>query len=459
MTEVAVINRSGSMPTLSFTYKGSNSLDDGFLSYSNSNPNSNSNSVTSTTATSKPRRSSDSLLEQTTEASTLNFPESLENFRMNAKKSNDPYLQLEFVQYLLESSAKIQQDPSQLGIMMPHHPSSASAVESTNSIPNNEERKANMRKVLETEALKWLKKLASSGVALGRQPLPEAQFMLAEYYGKGLLSLPVDHAKAFHLYVQASKQNHPTAAYRAGVCYEVGAGTKKDPNRAVQFYRKAAALGDELAMHKVALISLFGKLGQKKNLKEGITWLKRAVNVANAEHPESLYDLATCYEKRGGCPAVIPDEHYAFELYARAAQFGYAPSQHRLGVCYEYGLLGCQIDPSSSIKWYSKSAEQGYPDAELALSSWYLSGCSGVLLASDSEAFTWAKKAADRGHTKAEYQVGNYYEVGVGVESNQSEALRWYAKAATKGHKRAGQRLADLRKRMGLKQASKCIIS
>lgn len=447
MNEVEILTRSGSMPSLSLSFSSSSIGDN-----SNNGFTTNSHAIHS-----KSHRSSSSSLEKTTDMSTMSFPESLENFRMNAKKSHDPQLQLEFVRYLMESSAKIQQDPALLGIVLAST-NSGKETKSQGNGTNSEERRVNVRRVLETEALKWLKKLASSGVALGRQPLPEAQFMLAEYCGKGLLSLPIDHSKAFHLYVQASKQNHPTAAYRAGVCYEVGAGTKKDPSRAVQFYRKAAALGNQLAMHKMALILLFGKLGHKKNLKEGITWLKRAANVADARHPESLHDLAACYEKRGGCPVVIPDEHYAFELYARAAQFGYAPSQYRLGVCYEHGLLGCQVDPSSSIKWYSKSAEQGFPDAELALSSWYLSGSNGILQASDSDAFAWAKKAADRGHTKAEYQVGNYYEVGVGIESDSEEALRWYAKAAAKGHKRATQRLTDLRKRMGKKNPSRCII-
>jgi TPR repeat protein len=385
-----------------------------------------------------------------TAASTISFPESLDNFRENAKKSNNPSTQLSFVRYLLDSSIKIREDPEQLGIELPSSPPGEG--------PSTEERKTTMRKLLEAEALRWLKRLASSGVGIGRQPCADAQFMLAEYYGKGLLSLPVDHAKAFNLYVQASKQNHPTATYRAAVCYEVGAGTKKDYNRAVQFYRKAAALSDSHAMHKVALILLYGKLGQRKNLKEGITWLKRASGAADEFHPESLHDLAQCYEKKGGCPVLIPDEHYSFELYARAAQFGFAPSQYRLGSCYEYGLLGCQVDPSNSIKWYSKAAEQGFPDAELALSSWYLSGSHGVLQQSDSDAYLWARKAGDRGHAKAEYQVGNYFEIGIGVEASSEEAKRWYGRAAGKGHKRASQRLSELKK-AGKKQAGRCIVA
>jgi TPR repeat protein len=116
------------------------------------------------------------------------------------------------------------------------------------------------------------------------------------------------------------------------------------------------------------------------------------------------------------------------------------------------------VDPSNSIKWYSKAAEQGFPDAELALSSWYLSGSHGVLQQSDSDAYLWARKAGDRGHAKAEYQVGNYFEIGIGVEASSEEAKRWYGRAAGKGHKRASQRLSELKK-AGKKQAGRCIVA
>lgn len=373
---------------------------------------------------------------------TVSFPEALQHFRMRSKVATDPQIQLAYVCFLLDAAVKILEEPERLGI-----------VEEISEL--DEERRADMSKVMETEGINLLRKLALNS-PIGRQPLAEAQFMLAEKYGKGLHDIAVDHCKAFGLYVQASKQCHPTAAYRVGVSYEVGAGTKKDNSRAMIFYRKAAALGDALAMHKLALVLLYGKMDQRKSLKEGITWLKRASNAADAAHPEALHDLAQCYEKRGGCPVVIPDESYAFELYARAAQFGFAPSQFRLGSCYEYGLLGCTNDAAASIKWYSRAAEQGFPDAELALSSWYLSGASNVLQQSDQDAYCWARKAAERGHAKALYQVGNYHEIGIGVDIDTNEAVRWYMLAATKGNKRAARRLNELKR--GEKKGRRCII-
>jgi len=347
--------------------------------------------------------------------SIVSYGQSLELYRTNAKKSSDPQTQLDFAYYLLEASTVAPEDG-----------------------PNS-------RSALEAEGLKWVKKLATQSPGFGRPPFAEAQFFLAECYGKGALGLDVDHDKAFSYYVQASKQNHPVATYRVAVCYELGAGTKKDSVRAAQFYRKTSVLGDPMGMHKLGLILLHGTLGQPKNPRESITWLKRAAALADEKHPQALHDLALCYEK-DGCSAVIPDEVYALELFTKAANFNYAPSQFKLGSCYEYGLLGCPIDPIKAIEWHSKAAQQDDPDGELALSGWYLTGVEGVVRQSDSEAYLWARKAADKSFAKAEYAVGYYSETGVGVKPDIEEAKRWYSRAANQGHKRAAQRLTELKK-------------
>ena len=143
---------------------------------------------------------------------------------------------------------------------------------------------------------------------------------------------------------------------------------------------------------------------------------------------------------------MLTDENYARELYFKAAELGYAPSQYKIGSCYEYGQLGLPIDPKESIKWYQQAAEKGYPDAELALSGWFLTGAEGVLPQSDTEAYLWARRAAEQGLAKAQYAVGYYSENGVGVRADVEEARRWYAKAAGQGNARAVQRLNELKK-------------
>lgn len=300
------------------------------------------------------------------------------------------------------------------------------------------------------EAIKMLKKLANADSMLQRVSPPDAQFKLAELYGRGLYEMPIDHAAAFSLYLQASKQMHPMATYRTAVCYEVGAGCRLDFTRAVIFYRKAALLGVGLAMHKLALILLYGKLGHPRNLKQGMTWLKRAANQADAQHPEAFHDLAQCYERQRGCPVVIPDERYALELYSRAAEYGFPSSQYRLGIAYEFGHLGLAVNLEESINFYGKAAEQGHPEAQLALSNLCLVGAG--LVQSNCDAYLWAKRAADQHHPRGLYVLGCYYEEGVGIPQDLEKAKELYEAAKKTGSEQATKAGDDI------PRASRCTI-
>jgi len=280
--------------------------------------------------------------------------------------------------------------------------------------------------VLVNESLKVIRRLATQG-----EPYDEAQFFLANCYGTGALGLQVDHERAYHLYLQAAKQNHAAASYRVAVCNDIGAGTKKEPSRAAAFYRKAASLGDTPGMFKLGMVLLNATLGEQHNPREAISWLKRAAEQADEDNPHALHELALLYENQSG--ALVPyDPAYAKSLLTQAAQLGYTPSQYKLGQCYEYGSLTCPVDPRRSIAWYTKAAEKGDPEAELALSGWYLTGSEGVLKQSDSEAYLWARRAANKGLSKAEYAVGYYAEVGIGIKRDVEFAKGWYMRAAGK---------------------------
>ena len=136
------------------------------------------------------------------------------------------------------------------------------------------------------------------------------------------------------------------------------------------------------------------------------------------------------YESAGGNDTIIRDENYAKQLFMQAANLGYKFSQYRLGTAYEYGSIGCPIDPRRSIAWYSKAAVQEEHQSELALSGWYLTGAESVLQQSDTEAYLWARKAATAGLAKAEYAMGYFTEVGIGAPVDIEDAKRWYRRAA-----------------------------
>lgn len=282
------------------------------------------------------------------------------------------------------------------------------------------------------DAHKLLKKLVTAQNA-------EAMFLLADCYGRGSLGLESDNKEAFSLYQSAAKAGHPAAAYRTAVCCELGndegGGTRKDPLKAIQWYKRAAMLGDTPAMYKMGMIQLKGLLGQPKNPREAIGWLKRAAERADHENPHALHELGLLYESQqppDGSSNIIRDEAYSLSLFQQAADLSYKFSQFRLGCAYEYGLFNLPIDPRLSIMWYSRAAVQEEHQSELALSGWYLTGSEGVLQQSDTEAYLWARKAAMAGLAKAEYAMGYFTEVGIGAPADLEAAKRWYWRASGK---------------------------
>lgn len=325
--------------------------------------------------------------------------EYVDQYRQRIKADPDPEAHFAYAKYLIEAAKKIGSGASDQRAVRKY------------------------RDTLITESLKVIRRLATQGDAYS-----EAQFFLASCYGVGMLGLQMDHERAYHLYLQAAKQNHAAACYRVAVCNEKGAGTKKEPRRAVAFYRKAASLGDTAAMYKLGMILLTGALEQEKKEREAIPWLKRAAEQADEENPHALHELGLLHATPNHL--VVHDEAYAKDLFTKAAQLGYTQSQYKLGSCYEYGTLTCPVDPRRSIAWYTKAAEKGDSEAELALSGWYLTGSEGVLQQNDEEAFLWARRAANKGLSKAEYAVGYYTEVGIGTKASVEEAKRWYMRAA-----------------------------
>ncbi|KAJ1791560.1 hypothetical protein LPJ62_001326 [Coemansia sp. RSA 2167] len=351
---------------------------------------------------------------------------SLDAYRTSIKRSNDSGAQLDFAKYVLEHARGIADNEPSLKLVKKRYD------------------------MLTEEGLKWVRKLAGTGITVHRSNIAaESQYFLGTVHSRGIYGVPRDDSKAFAYYQQASKAQHAEANYRTAVCYEVGVGTRRDPTRALQFYRKAAAQTNVPAMYKLGLILIKGLMGITPAPREGINWLKRGADNATPECPHSLHELALCHES-SDIPGVIPDETYARQLYIKAGKLGYVPSQVRLGQAYEYGSLGCPVDSRRSIGWYTRAAEKNDADAELALSGWYLTGAEPHLPQNDVEAFLWARRAADRKLAKAEYAVGYYYECGIGVaHPDVNEAQKWYLKAAHQNNRRAANRLKEL-KQMGV---------
>lgn len=270
------------------------------------------------------------------QASLLSHDRTLELYRANAKKTQDPDLQFEFAVFMIDASKTYPIPERTPGNVM------------------EIEKAIEKRENLITEALALLKRLADRGH-------PSSQYFLADCYANGIGTYKgkQDFDRAYPLFVLAAKHGHPDAAYRAGTCCENGWGCRRESPKAIQFYRKAAAALHPGAMYRLGIAELNGELGLAKRPREGVKWLKRSAEHATAEFPHALHELSLLHEK-GIYNVVFVDTEYAVELLAQASELGYAPSAYRLGEFYEYGKLGCPQDPALSIHYYVSLAGPGH---------------------------------------------------------------------------------------------------
>lgn len=95
------------------------------------------------------------------------------------------------------------------------------------------------------------------------------------------------------------------------VCSELGAGVRRDPLKAITWYKKAASMGETPAMFKlgrcceqifivvsvtltkIGMIQWKGLLGQPRNPRDGLIWLKRAADKADENNQHALHELVS----------------------------------------------------------------------------------------------------------------------------------------------------------------------
>ncbi|KAI8643577.1 hypothetical protein BD408DRAFT_414518 [Parasitella parasitica] len=373
-------------------------------------PNTSRSSSSSTTNNGVTSPQSEQLLNHShlkpgRDASLLSYAKTINMYRENAQKTNNPDIQCDFAIFMIEAAKQL---------------------------PDGE---ATSKHQYLSEAEKLLKQLSMKGHA-------NAQYSLAKLFDDGLLDKKgrPDLDKAFSLYVQASKHFHTDASDRAGKCYEYGLGCRRNGAKAVQFYKKAASLGHPGSMYRLGLAYMNGEIGVSQNSKEAVKWLNLSVEAATPEYPDAIYELALLHIS--GIPNVIfVDLEYSIVLLNQAAEMGHGAAAFKLGEWYEYGKLNLRPDSALSIHYYTIAAESGNKDACFALTAWYLVGSPGILPQSDENAYIWAKRAADKGLPKAQYAVGYFSEVGIGCQKDSFQATEWYKKAAENGDKRAIQKI------------------
>jgi TPR repeat protein len=135
---------------------------------------------------------------------------------------------------------------------------------------------------------------------------PRCQVALGNLYRSGV-GVPRDPQKALQWYRRAAEQGHDAAQYELGEAraqnhlgraYELGRGVHSDVGQAAQWYGKAAAQGYPPGQANLGRLYLRGR-GVKRNLARAAELLQQS---AARGDPEALFHLGWMYEKGVGKP-------------------------------------------------------------------------------------------------------------------------------------------------------------
>ncbi|PYH95218.1 chitin synthase activator [Aspergillus ellipticus CBS 707.79] len=345
----------------------------------------------------------------------------LERARMAVLSSNDPDMQLAWAQDALAYVEVAMQNEARLSLIQPPRPQTPQ-----------------VERQLKLDAMNIVNFLAE-------QYHPKAEFIKGMWLEFGKFGYRVDKKEAFRAYSRAAEKGYARAEYRIGMQFE----SSGEPEKAIRHYEKGVALADSASFYRLGMMILLGQHGQRQDYQMGLNYISLAAQSCDENAPQGAYVYGMLLARE--LPQVnVPENYLPLDLNAarvnieKAAYHGFAKAQVKIGAAYELCQLGCDFNPALSLHYNALAARQGEPEAEMAISKWFLCGHEGVFEKNDGLAFTYAQRAAQSGFPTAEFALGYFYEVGIFVPVDIKEARSWYAKAAANGNKDATGRIDSI---------------
>jgi len=155
---------------------------------------------------------------------------------------------------------------------------------------------------------------------------------------------------------------------------------------------------------------------------------------AQSPNPQRLFEMGV-NELTGVGPE--RDNQGGLSYVQRSAELGYPPAEVMLGYLYDTGTIVAQ-EPGQAALWYKKAALQDDPVAEWLLGRLIFAGA--VPPRDLNEAARWLQKAAAHGDPFGQYLLGR-----VKLErQDYTAAAEWFRKAAMQGLPQAQEQLGLL---------------
>lgn len=198
---------------------------------------------------------------------------------------------------------------------------------------------------------------------------PVAAYLLGDLYARGSTHVEVDVQAALPLLEFAADNDDVAALKRLGALYR-SSDTGLDPMASVDYYRRAAELGDADAAYRAGEILRRGTNGEGIDVEASLEYYRIA---AEAGDVRSQVVLGTLYSN-GADMGLDPAEGLAW--LERAAAEDTPSAYYRIGEYYRLGRGGTR-DPEAAAEAYQQALEGGNEDSLMRLATLYSSGDLG----------------------------------------------------------------------------------
>ena len=231
---------------------------------------------------------------------------------------------------------------------------------------------------------------------------------------------------------------------------------KKDYEKALELYEKAAALDNDDAMNSLGLMYRKGE-GVSVNYNSAETWFKKSIALKNEY---AVYNLAYLYD------VFLKNKIKAIEYYQKAADLGMADAMFHLGYLYYRGSGGVTKNCEIALNWFNMAIQKGhiksmyyagqiylfpglycenksYVNLSKAVESFEMCAKASNIECITSLAFCykelndfnksiqWYEKAVSLGDTEASVSLGFYYQDGTFGQKDYNKALGYLLKLIT----------------------------
>lgn len=329
-------------------------------------------------------------------------------------------------------------------------------------------------------AHEWYKKASELGY-------PSACYMIGLFYEKGYY-VQKNEYKAVEFYKKANELNaeqlhvidaysdiklstyqvekplqmilngQPEAQYALGWCYCNGIGVEKNPQKAVEWFYKAADNGHVWAQYTFAECMEKG-FGINKNLLDAKKWYLRSalqgceqaddacyrfahIKADDADSEQNIGDMLTRLQYYDSGEDKLkqnpPDWNGAVRDFIISANAGNEDAENQLGLICTLREAQNLNDDTTEIKLnnevgvalYKRMVKKGNPFAMSGLAYYYESGA--VVGKGKQDAIELLTLASEAGNPIAQFRLGLIYEQGLFIKRDVGKAIELFEKAARK---------------------------